>query len=526
MKPRLIGSLFVILTSIVLPMGQNAVAQDTLPAALNIDLTRIEETWNVLDQYANEIWPGWTGYADVPFLIDYPDGERMLVGHPNPPEGFKALKDRQIRGKNIYVDSRNEIPLALHPPLLGGGGPIPFGSVNGTPVRTIHIQLASTEPDSALHGDSAVIDSGYRRTQTASENQILIYAHELYHCYQYTVYENGYGNLQFNTDENYATYAEIEGRALERAYKETDPVRTKEYLKDFIVARDLKRRSMDSTEQLQESGEELMEGMATYVEMKILDLVKLNSTSTARSSGDPYFFGFADADSFLQEKLRKHEYSFAHTMDSRGKSYTFGALQGLLLDRIMPGWKTNFYRDAIMLDRLVANALRLSAADKSTIAEGLKPRYGYDSIYNRHAVLIKERDSSLKVIQARKGLAFIIDFKRTNDFVTTHAVGKSYSLGIMYIYPAGIEKMKIEEVELTGSNTPMIVDQLYYVKWVDTDPKPGENNFDLKYSRKEGENVYYDATLTASGFILKAPKMEIARAHDRVKITILSKVKV
>ncbi|HUL45213.1 MAG TPA: hypothetical protein VLY03_12745 [Bacteroidota bacterium] len=524
MNTRLIGSVLVIMTSIFLPAAGNAVAQDTLSTALNIDLQRIDETWNLLDQYANEIWPGWTGYADVPFLIDYPDGERMLIGHPNPPEGFKCLNNYQVHGKKVYLDSRNEIALALRLPLLGGGGPIPFGIFNGVPVRTIHIQLTSLEADSAMPGDSTSIDTGARRIQTASENQLLIYAHELYHCYQYKVYENRYGNLQYNTDENYATYAEIEGLALERAYTETDPRRMKEYLRDFIVARDLKRRSMDTTEQLQESEEELMEGMATYVEMKILDLVKVHHTPVARSSGDPYFFGFADVDSLLQAKLRKHEYSRAYTMDSRGKSYTFGALQGLLLDRITPGWKTDFYRNGIMPDRLVANALHISAADKSIIAEGLKTRYAYDSIHNKHAGLIRERDSALESIRGRKGLSFIIDLKRTNDFVTTHADGKFYSFGIMYIYPAGIKKMKIEDVELTGLNTPMVVDQLYYMKWVDTDPKPGEDNYELKYSRKEGENVYYDATLTAGGFILKAPKLEIARSHDRVKITILSKV--
>lgn len=76
-------------------------AQETLPDYLRIELKRLEETWNVLDQFAGRIWPGWKSYRDVPFLFEYPNGVRMLVGHPSPTDEFILVPGVEVQGKKV-----------------------------------------------------------------------------------------------------------------------------------------------------------------------------------------------------------------------------------------------------------------------------------------------------------------------------------------------------------------------------------------------------------------------------------------
>jgi hypothetical protein len=47
----------------------------------------------------------------------------------------------------------------------------------------------------------------------------------------------------------------------------------------------------------------------------------------------------------------------------------------------------------------------------------------------------------------------------------------------------------------------------------------------LTCSRKEGEDVYYDAEFKTKGFTLKAPKIRVKDTPSCVKVTVLAKVK-
>jgi hypothetical protein len=99
---------------------------------------------------------------------------------------------------------------------------------------------------------------------------------------------------------------------------------------------------------------------------------------------------------------------------------------------------------------------------------------------------------------------------------------------LINIYLDGIESIDIRDVHFTGTRTPTIQDQLYYVKWIDTDGEPvgpGGKGYALTCGKKEGEDVYHDAEFKTAGFILKAPKIRVQDSPARVKVTVLSQVK-
>jgi hypothetical protein len=533
-------------------------AQPTLPDYMKVDLKRIEETWNVLDQYAEKIWPGWKNYAAVPFRLHYPNGVQLLIGHPSPTDGFELVPGIEPRGKKVYVDRRNEIPLKLEQPLGGGGGILPFGKdtvVQTVDLRMGPISLEEPKKEAKKGGEEEEEEALPKELRTASERQILTNIHELFHCFQREVYKYRYGNLRANTDANYAIYAEIEGLALEKAYLETDSDEAKEYLKDFLAARMLKRRSLTEEEQNQESEDDLMEGTAVYSEAMSLELMKKGYRALVTKEEDPYFLGFKDIDQYLKEKLDSLKSSGEESMDARMKCYAYGCFQALLLTRYFPGWQTDFFKKNKFMDEVIGESLGVTKEGKEEVGSRLKDRYPIGEITARHTKQIQKRDDALKMIEGRRGRVYIINFKPTQEYLLPTSAGEVYRVGLINIFPDGIERIKIQDVVFEGRKTPIIQDQLYYVKWVDTEAKEGargeakegarevakaggkqgaragapagvpEKGYRLSYSRKEGEDIYYDAEFTTKGFTLKAPKIQVKDIPAFVKVTVVGKVK-
>lgn len=511
---RFFALVLVLSTAFLIPLY----AQEKLDDIYRIPLKQLEETWNILDQVTPVLWPDWKDYASVPFLFKYANGVNMLVGHPNPPEGFVEIPGVLVRDKKVYFDRSKEIKLKIYPPVGGGGGPIPYGSDKNK--KSVYIV------DLSINGASEEkpIESG-KNSNYMSENQIMVNIHELFHCYQKNVYKSKYGNLSYNTDANYSTYAEIEGIALEKAYFEKDSLKAKEYLKDFIIARDMKYNSMDEIEINEGASDEMREGGAVYAETMTLEAIKKNYKPEISKADDPYFNSFARIDSLFFTKLKALRTSREFTMGSYDKSYTIGSFQALMLNRFAPGWTKNFYQNGIYYDKLLRDYLKISDAEKVKIAERIKSNYDFESIYNRHAKLLQVRDDEYKSIMERKGISFIVSFKGTFGFPKADPASK-YSMGLTHLYPEGVKRIKMSDVEFTGENSPMIMDQLYYVKWIDTSSKSLKEGYKLEYSRKEGDDTYYDAVIKTGGFELKAPKVKLTERPERLKITILSKVKV
>ncbi len=516
-----IGSIFFVLLIVTaIPLF----AQITLPGYMKTDLKRIEETWNILDQFADKIWPGWKNYADVPFRLSYPNGVQLLIGHPSPTDGFELVPGIEPRGKKVYLDRRKEISLELKQPLSGGGGVLFFGKDKQVQIVDLRIgPISMEEPKKEAEAEAA--ETFPKELRTASERQILIDIHELFHCFQREVYRYRYGNLHANTDANYAVYAEVEGMALEKAYLESDADKAKEYLKDFLAARMLKRRSLNETEQNQESEDDLMEGTAVYSEAMALELMKKGYQPRLAQSEDPYFLGFKNIDDFLKEKLASLKSSRAEGMDARMKCYSFGCFQALLLTRYFPGWQTDFFQKKKLLDQALSEALGLTKEDKEKVAGRLKDKYPVGEITDRQTKLIDKRDDALRMVERRKGRVYVLNFKLTQEFVQPKTTGETFRVGLINIFPQGIETIKIQDVLFEGRKTPIIQDQLYYIKWIDTEAKANEKGYSLGYSRKEGKDMYYDAEFTTNGFTLKAPKIQVKDLPTLVKVTVLAKIK-
>ncbi|MDP4175812.1 MAG: hypothetical protein Q8933_17680 [Bacteroidota bacterium] len=510
---------FVIIFSFV--MSSFSIAQ--IKKAYRIDLLRLEEVYSILDKHAQMIWPGWNNYRQIPFLFNYPDGVRILVGHPNPPEEFKKIEELTFMGKQVYIDRSREFPLELNGSLTGGGGPIPFATADGKSIEVVEINVKTPDKEDKSASASRKLNPA---SLYPSEGQILIYIHELFHCFQKTFFTFKRGNLDINSDLNFAVYSELEANSLKKAFGETDTSKIRKFVKEFIAEREMKNKSFKDQEEINLSDDEFMEGGATYSEVMTLQLLKGGFTScNDLGKLDSTYKAFRSVDQMYNARLRKIDSISIQTMETKSRCYQYGLYQALILDRIIPAWKALAQKDNKALDQILRESVKFNDAEKQQFIKEINESKEYRIAFERHKPIISRRDSIYNEIINLKGRTFVISFKQLEQFPNTPKNADVYSVGLMKIYPTGFDQVKINDVILKGKYSPILNDQIYYFKWVDREVKPAGKEYEIEYSKKE-DDIYYNATIKTSGFTLEAPKIQIKENPFRIKINILSSVKI
>jgi hypothetical protein len=512
--------IFIGFVSCITSLKGNVSEKGKLEQYLEIELKRIEEAYRLLDRFAEEIWPGWDNYNEIEFRVRFPNMVHLLVNpRKTVPEGYEQLQGRTLRGKSIFINRKNELPMKITPPLLGGGG----GGL------TIRIRLRSVKVPPEETKELKKVPPGYQ-PMANSDRQILLYIHEFFHGFQRKYEPLGKGDddlYEFKVNTQYAAYSNIEGLALLDAFNEKDPDKALESLKDYIVAREIKQTFMPPGAAAAEQAVAVAEGTASYSNVKMAMLLKnMKYKPGISKQDDPFFYHFKFMDGYIEENLEKDLRNvMGFTLDKIGKCYAYGAYQSFVLDRFFPKWKHGFFREKKNLDEVTANFLKLSPDLKKVIADRLKTKYPYDELHAKHNAVVKERDEAIAMIKNRKGRKYIIDFKKTREFPRVKSRGKSIRIDVEQIFIHGIEKLHLGEVELTGIDTPMHRSGLYTFEWIDPEANKDKKGYEISFKEKI-KDTYKNAVFKTNGFTLKAPELEINedKAKNEVRITILSKV--
>lgn len=376
------------------------------PAALlepyiEVELFRLQETYRILDRYAKELWPGWTNYVKIPVKVNFPNGIVLLVTPSGAQAGFERIKGRVVSGKQVFVNRQKRTSVEVRPPLFAQRGR--GGSA---------IELDMAEPDlPPLEAErSAALEARLKdesRPETpfdlaplgSSDSHILMYVHEHFHGHQsrFPQFEGalpGDALLQrFEVNAEYAAWAHIEGLALRRAYLESQDAAALDILKDFMVAREIKRALMPRGTAPAEARISLGEGTPSYVSLKTAMLLRDASDKPGIDrSKDPFFYDYGYIDGYIDNIMRKGlDFAASLTEDKRGRYYFYGAYQCFLLDRFAPGWKRGFFENERTLDSAMADILKISAAEKEEVKRRLPARYGYDEILAFHENALKSK---------------------------------------------------------------------------------------------------------------------------------------
>jgi hypothetical protein len=485
-----------------------------LTEPVKIELKRLGEAYQILDQFANDVWPGWDDYMNYPFLLTFQNGLRILVGHPAPPPEFVRYPDLKVRGLSLFVDTTNLNNYVIKQPLQCGGGILTLGSINNKPITIVDISFISSE--SSQEDDKNVFKG---------ESTIMTFIHELMHCYEPKIREYRFGNLMINPDLNFALFSDIEGQALFHASEQCTLNESLPFLKDFCVARSLKLNDLTSSEKISNACDEFCEGLAVYSEFKILTNIKNGFKSFMTKDDDPGYNHFADIDSLLNSYFTHLKNSAGNTLEVHEKTYWYGFAEALQLQRYFPNWQNNL-TNGVWLDQIIRNNVRINLEDSLLVMQRFQDIYHIDSLKNKHRATISERDNTYIMFQNRKGRTYIIDFKPISQFpglVVDKAV-KRYEMGFNYLYPDGIREMKFDNISVSFNPVPIEINQLFFVKIVDIDSEKHNKPFEIKYESTDSNGFFYNVTISTPFFTLKAPKVSINENNDIVKFIIHSRV--
>ncbi len=489
------------------PAARPAVIQDR-PAPepyLETEIERLEETYAVLDRFAGEVWPDWSNYTDIEFTVRFPNMVYLRVGPPGRiEEGYEAVPGRKVHGNQVYLNRKSELPIKVVPPLAGGGK----GAMK------ILFRLYEVDP-------STVGARSWR-----SEYQIFLYIHEMFHGFQSRAWKHSadLGTKNFNVSAEYAAYSEIEGRALLAAWKEKDKKKAIGYIRDYLAARRTKQGSMSFGAIRYEEMISIEEGTAVYAETMLARLVgEKGYRPDARYSHSSDFGDFKDVKAHFEATIIENiEDAFRTPLDTISRYFGYGAVQCLLLDRFVPDWKKLVFSGGQTLDDVMEGRFGLPPAETAAVVEGFKSRYGFGDVYARNAAAVREKDDAVNLINTRRGRSFQINIKPTGEFFMLKGRGKSVRMGVEEIFPAGVQDMKIEGIELRTSGEPSHQLGIYDYEWIDTRTPAGEKGYKMRSSGHEG-GIYRDLVFECGGFTLHAPEAMVEESPGQVRIVVMTK---
>jgi hypothetical protein len=340
----------------------------------------IAEMTNLQKELGDSIWPGW-GRLQTPVIV-YNEKYAFLVGYQNPPTGWykmprkelrgtewEPLKDDQFFGETYYKQRLNDPNIT----------PENFTATVGDKwVVTMQTkEYAEVAFYNGFRNDlPPVIKSIFpyklfwNMIMGNAEDYIVGLAHEAFHAFQGTY---AWEKLKTGEDvtylsDQYPWFEEANALGwvqeidlLMKAYEADGVAETREFAKQFVEIRHLRRAKANLTEEQIgfEQKREWLEGLAKYAELTIG--VKAQNSGKYKPLHKiielKEFKDYKKRDKHFKQQVYETPRTANRVGDSR--FYYVGMLQAVILDRIMPSWKQEAFGEDIYLDDLLAKAATL-----------------------------------------------------------------------------------------------------------------------------------------------------------------------
>lgn len=301
------------------------------------DKIRIKEAVNIFNQFGNEIWKNRGDSASFAILLVTNENEYLMY-HSNPSEDFR----------NIGYDSIVECDVYARPRQFNKNFLATFPAINGIP--TIIVGLPEN-------------------TNRSSIDWIITILHEHFHQLQMSQqdYYSSIDSLDLSGGDNSGMWMlnykfpysmekisdqyKILTQTAKQTFLSINESSFESNLKSYLKER-AKFKSMLSKKDYDYFSFQIwQEGIARYTEIKIADIVKNSYRSSAEIT---QLKDFISLDSFYKEiidKLLKRADIQTLSEDERNCFYTLGALEGLILDKVNPGWKEKYFKEKFYVEK-------------------------------------------------------------------------------------------------------------------------------------------------------------------------------
>jgi hypothetical protein len=293
------------------------------------DTIRIREFYRLASAIQDGVWPGWSK-TPAPLMLVTAE-EEFLTHHPMPPQEWKKVAE------DVYARPR-QFPTALEATFPAFGPPAVM--VVGQPPNT---------------------------KSKASTSWVLMVMHEHFHQLQWAQpgYVDAVNNLGLRGEDttgmwmlNYPfpyekpevvqSFGQLRDLLL-RAVNEKDEATFQKLVSDYGAQRKKFFSQVSADDHKYFSFQLWQEGIARYTQIK-------SAEAAAHYDPTPQFAALSDFEAFASYAARVRTDTLNELKQAdmatwkRTVVYSFGATEGLLLDRINPKWKDEYFHRTLSMD--------------------------------------------------------------------------------------------------------------------------------------------------------------------------------
>jgi hypothetical protein len=299
------------------------------------DRVRLAEAFRLRDALAEQLWPGWsaTGFA---VLLVTPERE-FLVRHPRPSGDFsRAGSDEQLGGAIWHRPRQFATNLLATFPAVGGTPTVVVGQAEntGAPGSTRWVLTLLHEHFHQLQDSQPGIYEEIARLDLARGDETGMWMLNFPFPYDSPAVQ-----------QRYARAARALAAALAAPAEEL-PARVAEYRRE----RERFRAAVNDADYRYFSFQAWKEGVARYTEYRIARLAaeSYQPTATFRALDD--FREFAEVAAAFERRIRTDLESGDLGGQKRIAFYSYGAAEALLLDRVRPDWRREYFARKFFLE--------------------------------------------------------------------------------------------------------------------------------------------------------------------------------
>jgi len=322
------------LFTIIFLLAAAAIAQAPSQEIPADDAIRIKEFYRLAAQIQNNVWPNWS-QAPAPLLLVTLD-EEFLTHHSVVPKDFTpAGNGFYARLRQFPTNLQATFPAFGPPSVIVIGQPKNTSSKTSTPwlITVMHEhfhQLQNAQPGYF----QAVQDLGLSRGDTTGM-WILNYP------------------FPYEKPEVARSFAELRDVLLS-AVNESEKGKAEKLAQQYIQQRKRFFAQLSPDDRKYFKFQLWQEGIARYTQIKSAEAAaQYQPTAEYKALAD--FESFTDyaakARSETLNELRRAKLS----EEKRAVVYSFGAAEGLLLDRLNPRWKDGYFKHMLSMDSFFGN---------------------------------------------------------------------------------------------------------------------------------------------------------------------------
>lgn len=375
------GALLILLILLIIA---SALVNRTLPTASAeverlsaAEKGRLAEFIQLRTQLGDAAWSGW-GTAEIPIIV-YNEQYAFLIGYPNPPDGWIKVPRQEFRGgpwELVPDDSfagtayyRQELPATGETPeaftvLVGQRWVTSMPTQEWMGISMANQFREGLPPFLVPIFPYPIVTSLFLR---GSDGYISLLAHESFHAFQGDINperlaaaETAVGLSEeqyYREDEAFQEAWQLELDSLAAALQAETAAETAVLTKQFLAQRQQRQSTLSPELIAYEEQREWLEGLARYVELEIWRQAAASPTYQPHPAvlPDPDFDSYEGFEQRWSQEVDQIRRMADDT--GGGRFYYSGMAQAVLLDRLLPDWKSRILQEPLSLTELLTTAV-------------------------------------------------------------------------------------------------------------------------------------------------------------------------